>query len=163
MNSKIISLAVCFSLYGTSALAGTPVSCPYTAAELKSALGVNFKDGEGSETRFATGKTLDCIYDGSNHVTFSVTQTVMNNPSETQGWDAMLAGKKEKIPGDPDGAIRQTDQGDLTSPNLHYVRKGDIVGLRILGVGKTRSPYADPKTPTFDVLQKKLESLRKLP
>jgi len=76
----------------------------------------------------------------------------MKNPSQTQGWNAALAGKIEKIPGDSDGAIRQTDQGDNTSPNLHYAREGDIVELRIMGIGKQHARFGD--------LQSKLSGLR---
>ncbi len=88
-------------------------------------------------------------------MTLVVNQTIMNNPAQTKGWDARLAGKKENIPNDADGAIQQTDQGDNTNPNLHYVRNGDIVEIRVMGVGK--------RNPQFGALQKKLPALRRLP
>lgn len=135
--------------------AGTPSSCPFTSKEVGAALGETFKEGKpGFESDFGTGKSMSCRYEGKNF-SLNVKQTVMKNPSQTQGWNAALAGKTEKIPGDSDGAIRQTDQGDNTSPNLHYAREGNIVELRIMGIGK--------QNPRFGDLQNKLPGLRRLP
>lgn len=138
--------------------ASKAVPCPFTPAELKLALGIDFKTGKASpDSDFGTGKALSCNYESAadRHLALSVDQTVMNDPTQTQGWMERLAGTKEKIPNDSDGAIHQTDQGDLTSPNLHYLRSGDIVGLRVWGVGK--------KHPAFNSLQQKLPALRRLP
>ena len=149
---------VILSLYATATFAGKPISCPFTSVELKLALDIDFEAGKAHpDSEFSSGRSLTCEYESKSdrHTHLSVSQTVMNDPTQTQGWDAMLAGIKEKLPNDPDGAIRQTDQGDVTSPNLHYVRSGNIVGLRVTGVGK--------KHPSFDFLQSKLASLRRLP
>jgi hypothetical protein len=142
-------------LFTPSVFAGLPTSCPYSPSELGSALGGTFKEGKvGFESDFGTGKTLSCRYEGKD-MTFVVNQTVMKNPTQTQGWDTRLAGKKENVPNDPDGAVQQTDQGDNTNPNLHYARNGDIVELRVMGVGK--------RNPQFGTLQKILPTLRRLP
>ena len=47
---------------------------------------------------------------------------------------AIMAGKLTPLPNDPDGAVVQSDQGDLTSPALHYARQGVAIELRILGI-----------------------------
>jgi hypothetical protein len=142
-------------LLAPAVFAANPTSCPFSSKELGSALGESFKDGKvGFESDFGTGKTMSCRYEGKN-MTLMVKQTVMKNPAQTQGWNTSLAGKTEKVPNDPDGAIQQTDQGDNTSPNLHYVREGTIVELRVTGVGK--------QNPQFGALQKKLPALRRIP
>jgi hypothetical protein len=138
-----------------NAAAATPVSCPYTSKELKETFGMEFKEGQvGFESDFGTGKSLSCRYQ-SKDMTLIVKQTVMKNPSQTQGWDSALAGKKMKLPNDSDNAQIQTDQGDNTNPNLHYARQGDIVEIRMMGIGKTN--------PAFEAIQKKITNLRRLP
>jgi hypothetical protein len=142
---------------GTSlnAVAATPVSCPYTSKELKETFGVEFKEGQvGFESDFGTGKSMSCRYQ-SKDMSLMVKQTVMKNPSQTQGWDSALAGKKTRLPNDPDNAQVQIDQGDNTNPNVHYARQGDIVEIRMTGIGKTN--------PSFETIQKKITSLRRLP
>lgn len=154
MKSRIATVLT-LSFFAPMAFAAAPTSCPFTAGELKSALNAEFKEGKvGFESDFGTGKSLSCRYEGKN-MTLVVNQTVMKDPTQTKGWDAKLAGKSEKIANDPDGALRQVDQGDNTSPNLHYVRNGDIVELRVMGVGKGNAQ--------FEPLQKKLPALRRLP
>lgn len=154
MQTKVV-LFFGLMLSISNSFAGSPVSCPFDKKEITLALGAEFKDGKvGFESDFGTGKSLSCRY-SSGSMTLVVNQTVMKDPTQTQGWDSKFAGKSEKVPKDPDGAIRQTDQGDNTSPNLHYLRNGDIVELRILGVGKT--------SPQFKSLQEKLTKLRRLP
>ena len=138
-----------------NAAAATPVSCPYTSKDLKETFGIEFKDGQvGFESDFGTGKSLSCRYQ-SKDMTLIVKQTVMKNPSQTQGWDSALAGNKMKLPNDSDNAQVQTDQGDNTNPNLHYARQGDIVEIRMMGIGKTN--------PAFEAIQKKITNLRRLP
>jgi hypothetical protein len=157
MKPGVIIYAL-LSLYATATLAGNPASCPFTPAELKIATGMDFNAGKaGAESNLGSGKAMECRYDSKagSHIYLTVSQTVMNDPSQARGWEMMLAGTKEKIQNDPDGAIRQTDQGDLTSPNLHYARSGDMVQLRVYGIGKKHAAFAS--------LQEKLPSLRRLP
>ena len=54
---KIKHLACVLSLtFSTFGYAATPVSCPFTAAELSTALGETFKEGKvGFESDFGTG------------------------------------------------------------------------------------------------------------
>jgi hypothetical protein len=152
MSIMLSVLAVAASL---NANAATPVSCPYQAKELKEAFGVEFKEGQvGFESDFGTGKSMSCRYQ-SKDMSLMVKQTVMKNPSQTQGWDNALAGKKMKLPNDPDNAQMQTDQVDNTNPNLHYARQGDIVEIRMMGIGKSN--------PAFKTIQEKITGLRRLP
>lgn len=146
------------SLFATTTFAGTPTTCPFTAAELKLALGIDLQDGKGAAgVKFMGGETLNCIYKSktNRHLYLSVSQILMDDPAKIQGWDTQLTGIKENIKNDPDGAIRQTDQDELTRPNVHYVRSGVIVQLRVMGIEK--------KHRSFNSLQKKLPALRRLP
>lgn len=132
-------------------------SCPFTPAELKTALGLSFKAGSASpDLPFAGGALKSCRYEGADGKTpmFTVNLTVMNDPTQTQGSMQALAGKTTPVPGDADGARWQTDQGDLTNPTLHYVRQGVVVELRI-NVG--------PKDPRFAALKDKLVRVRRVP
>jgi len=151
-----LKFAVCLIIAaGTSlAYANAPKPCPFTAKEISAVLGDTFAEGKAAnEMSFGTGKRLSCRYDAKD-ITLNVNQTVMNDPSQATGYYKMTAGKKEAIDKDPDGAMRQTDQGDLTSPNLHYMRNGNIVELRIMGAGK--------KHPKFNELMNNLVKLRRL-
>lgn len=139
----------------TAASAGEPASCPFGAAELTSAFGSPVREGtKGTEYEFGSGRMLSCRYEGAGF-TLVVNQTVMKDPTLVKGWSTRLAGKAEAVPGDPDGALRQTDQGDMTSPNLQYVRGRVIVELRVLGVGKSN--------PAFAAYDRRLAALRRLP
>ena len=57
----------------------------------------------------------------------------------------MLAGKLVPVTNDPDGAVSQEDQSDLTSPNLYYFRGATAVELRVLGAF-----YKDTKNKVTD-------------
>lgn len=138
-----------------AAAGAEPVSCPFSAAELTTAFGSPVKEGtKGFEYAFGSGKALSCRYEAKDF-TLVVNQKVMSDPSQVKGWTSPLAGKTEALAGDPDGAIRQTDQGDNTNPNLQYVRGRVIVELRLMGVGKTN--------PGFEAHNRRLVALRRLP
>jgi hypothetical protein len=64
------------------------------------------------------------------------------------------------VPNDPDGARFQENQGDLSSPTVHYFRKGTGVELRLLG-----NYYAGlkPTDTEFRAWQKKLLALPRIP
>ena len=66
----------------------------------------------------------------------------------------MLAGKLKPIAGDPDGAIFQEDQGDLTNATLHYVRQGYQVETRV---------FVGPKQKDYETIRQKLVKLKRLP
>ncbi len=157
MQVKVISLVLSI-IVGTlafQATAATTVSCPFSAKELKETFNLEFKEGQvGFESDFGTGKLLSCRYQGKD-MSLMVKQTVMKNPTQTQGWDSALAGKKMKLENDADNAQVQTDQGDNTNPNIHYARQGHIIEIRMLGVGKSN--------PAFSATQKKIISLRRFP
>lgn len=138
-----------------AAVGADPVSCPFSASELTTAFGSPVKDGtKGFEYEFGSGKVLSCRYEAKGF-TLVVNQKVMKDASQVKGWTSLLAGKTEALAGDPDGALRQTDQGENTSPNLHYARGRVIVELRLMGVGKANAG--------FEAHNRRLVALRRLP
>ena len=114
--------------------AGTE-SCPLTPAEINSALGLDVDAGQAQNPLiFAGGQMLICDYQGKTKPSLLLKQTVMadvNNPYNTN-YLKMMAGELTPVPGDPDGALWQLDQGDLSNPTLHYLRKGALVELRVM-------------------------------
>jgi hypothetical protein len=145
---------------GTASVSATNVgACPYTAAELKGALGLDLKDVKvGMEIPFAGGKALDCRYQSKDGKAPSLwfKHTVMNNPAapENVNYFKSLAGKMQKVAGDPDGAMWQANQGDNTNATLVYLRKGVIVEARVT---------VTPRDSTFEATKAKLLKLRRVP
>ena len=154
----MIVMSILVSSHALAAGPGT-TPCPYTAAELKAALGLDLKDGKvGLELPFSGGKMLDCRYDGKNWQTPALwlKQTVMAKPDapENANYFKSLAGAMEKIPGDADGAMFQGNQGDNTNATLVYMRKGVIVEARV---------RIKPTDPGFAAMKQKLAKLRRIP
>ena len=98
----------------------TPASlapCPFTPAEIESALGVSVEDGQAADMSWPGGRDVGCLYavKGSDTV-LSVRQT----------WDPANAGSANQtsraIPGDPDGARWETVGKDKPSVGLIYAR-----------------------------------------
>ena len=89
-----------------------------------------------------------------------VKTTVYATPANAKSEFSYMAGRMKAIPNDPDGAAFQVDQGDLTSPALHYVRGKTAVELRIMG-----NYYSGLKqTPAeLSAMQQKLAKLRRFP
>lgn len=144
-----------------AASAGAPsvTACPYSAAELKGALGLDLSDGKADmEIPFPGGKALGCRYQGkgANTPSLWLKHTVMNNPAapENANYFKALAGKLQKVPGDPDGAAWQAHQGDNTQAALVYLRKGVIVEARVT---------VTPREPGFEATKAKLLRLRRVP
>jgi hypothetical protein len=143
------------------ASAGAPsvAACPYSATELKGALGLDLSDGKAdTEIPFPGGKSLSCRYQGkgANTPSLWLKHTVMNNPAapENANYFKALAGKLQKVPGDPDGAAWQAYQGDNTQAALVYLRKGVIVEARVT---------VTPREPSFEATKAKLLRLRRVP
>ena len=141
--------------------AGAPsvATCPYSAAELKGALGLDLSDGKADmEIPFPGGKSLSCRYQGkgANTPSLWLKHTVMNNPAapENANYFKALAGKLQKVPGDPDGAAWQAHQGDNTQAALVYLRKGVIIEARVT---------VTPREPSFEATKAKLLRLRRVP
>ncbi len=133
-------------------------ACPYTAAELGTALGFAVADGvPGREDSYPGGRMLRCRYaaKGAGAFLVSFNLLVMDDAnSKDASYLKMMAGKMEPIPADPDGAMFQADQGDLTNATLHYLRRGVTVEARV---------WVGPGDPKFGAIREKLAKLRRVP
>ena len=133
-------------------------ACPYTAAELGTALGFAVADGvPGREDPYPGGRVLHCRYEakGAGAFPVSLNLVVMDDAnSKDTSYLKMMAGRMEPIAGDPDGAMFQADQGDLTNATLHYLRRGVLVETRV---------WVGPKDPKFSALRDKIATLRRVP
>jgi len=111
-------------------------ACPYSSQELSAALGLKLDAGEGSEMPFSGGISLSCTFAEINgFATVYINQTVMPHEvlvASEKEYTKRLAGKVPYIPGDPNGARWQTDQGDLTGVVLHYIRNGVQAEVRVM-------------------------------
>ena len=135
-------------------------ACPFKAAELSKSLGAGFQEGKVGMEIPAAGMVLrDCRYQ-SRDITLMVKSTVFTQPADARKSLAIMAGKLTPLPNDPDGAVVQSDQGDLTSPALHYARQGVAIELRILGIY-----YKGLKSTPQELrdMQARLAGLRRVP
>lgn len=136
-----------------------PPTCPFTATELNTALGLDVEAGKARPAMpFSGGTPLGCDYYGKSVAVPSVrvNQIVMDDPAQAdpKTYAPTLAGKMEPVPNDPDLAMWQGNQGDLTNATLHYARGGVLVEVRV-GVR--------PADPTFQAMKQRLTKLRRLP
>ncbi len=133
-------------------------ACPYTAAELGTGLGFAVADGvPGREDSYPGGRLLRCRYEtkGAGAFAVSFNLLVMDDAnSKDASYMTMMAGKMDPIAGDPDGAMFQADQGDLTNATLHYLRRGVTVEARV---------WIGPKDPKFGAIRDQLAKLRRVP
>jgi hypothetical protein len=139
--------------------AATPPACPYTAAELSAALGIDVNEGAAAAPMpFVGGTMLSCQYrakrPGAPWLSFN--QTVMDDPAQARPdeYFKRMAGTMQPVPNDPDKAMWQGDQGDLTNATLHYARNGVLVQARV-SIG--------PKDPLFQTMRERLARLRRVP
>ena len=100
----------------------------------------------------------DCRY-ASKNFSVMVKTSHYSNPAAAKDATKMLADKLRAIPNDPDGAVIQEGQGDLTDPAVFYVRNGVAVELRVLGIY-----YKDLKSKDADLrdMQTKLAAVKRL-
>ena len=133
-------------------------ACPYTAAEVGTALGFAVANGApGREDSYPGGRMLRCRYEakGAGSFLVSFNLLVMDDAnSKDASYLKMMAGTMEPISGDPDGAMFQADQGDLTNATLHYLRRGVTVEARV---------WVGPRDPKFGAIRDKLAKLRRVP
>lgn len=134
-------------------------ACPFTPAELRAALGLDVKDGRAGPSRpFSGGTSMSCQYEPTafGAPALIVNQIAMTNPADANPdtYLRQLAGAMQPVPGDPDRAHWQGNQGDLTNATLHYARRGVIVEARVT-IG--------PRDPNFQAMRDKLVKLRRLP
>jgi hypothetical protein len=141
-----------------TARAGTQ-SCPYSLSELRQVLGLHLDEAKpGTERPFDGGRALSCHYSNKDLLKPSMwlNQVAADKPDDPslREYFMQMAGKMDMVPGDPDQAAWQTQQGDLSSAALHYLRKGTQVEAR-LTIG--------PKDAQYEEVRRKLLKLRRIP
>ena len=143
----------------TASNAQASTACPFSAADISKALGVPVQEGKPGLEFSAAGMVMrDCRY-ASKNFSVMVKTSHYSNPAAAKDATKMLAGKLRAIPNDPDGAVIQEGQGDLTDPAVFYVRNGVAVELRVLGIY-----YKDLKSKDADLrdMQTKLAAVKRL-
>lgn len=134
--------------------------CPFTPAELQSALGVSFSEGKAGPPLSASTVTMhSCRYESKGY-TVRVESQVYQNAADAKKAASIGAGKMVPIPNDPDGAAYQEGQGDNTDPAVHYSRGNVAMHLRIMGIY-----YKDSRSKPKELLaiREKLAKLRRVP
>lgn len=123
-----------------AAFKDSTVGCVYTPAELSRGLGFTVGDGKGTEIAFTGGTSYSCTWNETKGLrSVIVNRQVMSGGdpvANRAGMRKMLAGRLEDVPGDPDHAAWQVDQGDLTHVTLHYFRANTGTELRVMGVDR---------------------------
>ncbi len=154
----LLTAAACLLAAGADMQAQTPpAACPFQADELNKVLGLDAGAGQAQPPlKFAGGQMLGCQYPGNKRPSVRVNQTVMDKPDDPANAASfrMMAGSMKPVPGDPDSAMWQLDQGDNSNPTLHYLRKGHLVEVRVM-VGK--------HDPQFQRYADALPKLRRVP
>ena len=143
----------------TASNAQASTACPFSAADISKALGVPVQEGKPGLEFSAAGMVMrDCRY-ASKNFSVMVKTSHYSNPAAAKDATKMLADKLRAIPNDPDGAVIQEGQGDLTDPAVFYVRNGVAVELRVLGIY-----YKDLKSKDADLrdMQTKLAAVKRL-
>lgn len=124
---------------------GSTISaCPFSAAEIESALGIKYRWMPPAETSADGARTLVCrgIGDGNDSYLF-INQYVLDpkTPNLKTRLSARLRAelaKSEPVPGDPDGALFQP-AGEIASYRLGYVRGHVMTTLTIMSPPKAVS------------------------
>jgi hypothetical protein len=120
--------AAAASLTGGAALAAQPLTpaalkpCAFSLTEVVKALGVEVKRAAAGDMTITVGRDVGCLYfvKGSDFV-FGVRQT-WDSTRPAKAASAGAIGGYRAIPGDPDGALVQSDAGAGGSGELVYVR-----------------------------------------
>jgi hypothetical protein len=151
--------AAAASLLTGGALAAQPLTpavlkpCAFTLAEVAEALGVEVKQAAAANMTITVGRDVGCLYfvKGSNFV-FGVRQ-VWDSTRPAKAAGARAPRGYRAIPGDPDGAVFQSDSGGGGgSGELIYVR----------GKVQTRAFWHGGNLASADGLQRLL-SMRRVP
>jgi hypothetical protein len=126
--------------------------CAFALSEIAEALGVQLQRADAADMTIAVGRDVGCLYSvkGSDFV-FGVRQTWDSTRPAKAGAARARRGYRT-IPGDPDGAVFQTDSGGGGSGELVYVR----------GKVQTRVFWHGGNLDTADGLQRLLK-LRRVP
>ncbi len=159
MKQASFWLAALLAAGFTASNAQASTACPFSAADISKALGVPVQEGKPGLEFSAAGMVMrDCRY-ASKNFSVMVKTSHYSNPAAAKDATKMLADKLRAIPNDPDGAVIQEGQGDLTDPAVFYVRNGVAVELRVLGIY-----YKDLKSKDADLrdMQTKLAAVKRL-
>ena len=115
--------------------------CPFTLAEVSTAIGATYTKQDVQATPFAGGSTLHCAI-RDNDFRAPIIDVMVTTWSTKKDFDQQepqlvkfLAGKLQPIKGDPDKAFWQVDQGDLTATSLNYVHGLSLVNVRLSAKG----------------------------
>lgn len=112
-------------------------ACPYTVAELKSALAIDLKPGKGNEQPYPEGRLLGCSYSGtSGSPSVFVSQTWIPSKilGETlQSMDRYASGQFTPVARDADGARWLSDAQQKNQIALIYTRGNVRSELRLVG------------------------------
>ena len=155
MNKQLTAAALLLALISGGALAADrSEACPYTAAELNTALGFAVDEGQGSEMPYPGGKILSCQYRGKGKASFAMTQMRTAKPSDAQQVAKGLQG--QAIAGDSDGAIWVTTMGNANSISLSYVRGATHSEATVNGINSRNDAEAKP-------IRERLQKLRRVP
>lgn len=140
--------------------ASAATACALKASEVSAVLGAKFEEGQPDTDRSAGAIVMRSCRYKSKEYSLALNTVTYATAADAKAVSKMLAGKLVPVANDPDGAVSQEDQGDLTSPNLHYFRGATAVELRVLGTF-----YKDIKNRVADAraLQVKMQKLRRVP
>ncbi|MCA2981984.1 MAG: hypothetical protein INH41_23875 [Myxococcaceae bacterium] len=123
---------------GPASIKASAAACAFTPAEVSAALGFKVGPGTGTELAFEGGTALSCRWlEEKGLRSLLLNRQVMTRGDAARNRAALarsLAGSVEAIPGDPDGALWQVGQGDLTGVTLHYGRGAVLTEVRVSGV-----------------------------
>ncbi len=135
-------------------------ACALKASEISAALGATFSEGEPGTERTAGAIVMRSCRYKSKEYSLALNMVTYASAADAKATAKMLAGKLVPVANDPDGAMSQEEQGDLTSPNLHYFRGAIAVELRVLG---TFYKELKNKAAAANALQTKMLKLRRVP
>lgn len=115
-------------------------ACPYSPAELRSALGGEWRAGKSNEQPSPEGRMLGCSYSaGAAGLTLLVSQTwipVKILAETTESMDRYSSGRFTPVRGDSDKARWLTDAQSSQPPqsiSLVYMRRNVRTEVRLLG------------------------------
>jgi hypothetical protein len=120
-------------------------SCPFSPAELSTALDLKVVAGKPSEVPFPGGKMVSCTYEQSGgFTTVTVTLTYAASAADLASMDRVVGSGLVAIKGDPDNARWQTNQYEENNVALHYTRGTVRTEIRVVG-GRFKAAEMQPR------------------
>jgi len=129
-------------------------ACPYTAAELRAALGIDVAEGRPTETPYPGGKMMDCDYKGKKLLSITVAQVQAASPGDAAQIAKGVQGTA--IPGDKDAAVWVRASGSVYRLGLSYVRNRTHTEVNVKGLNSKDDAAVAP-------MKSKLLKLRRVP